>query len=167
MEPVMSAAQAPMEALQSLNPTEMLSEPMQALQSPMSAIAGMFGAFGQGGGASMAANAAAAEMVPQATSVSAVEARGRRRGRSRRRRVCAQQRRRNDLIHTTVEQFRSENTGGGAVSYARSSIARAGGAESIPVGGQMGPMGMMRSADAKNKDESAQTARVSLPPRTA
>lgn len=164
MEPVMSAAQAPMQAVQSLgSPFEALSSPLQQAMAPVSQFAGMFGMFGQGGAP---ANAVAGGALPASPAVSAVSAAGAGGtgvvGGGGGGYVSP-----TGLTSYTrpTSSFGPDATKAGTASYVRPT-AVSGGASSVPVTGggvPMAPMGgMMRNGDDSKTKEEVKTARLSM-----
>lgn len=166
MEPLMSAAQAPMQAAESLSsPLQgMMSAPTQGLQQLMAPLSQFAGMFGQGAGPAAAADAVlpATGAVPPSAAALGGGAVGGGSGVVGGAGVPA-----TGLTSYTrpTSSFGPDATKGGTASYARpGGVAPAGGASSVPVSGgaPIAPMGgMARNSDSK-KDEKTKTARLSL-----
>lgn len=164
MEPVMSAAQAPMQAVQSLgSPFEALSSPLEQATAPLSQFAGMFGMFGQGGAVPANAMPGGAPASP-VSAMSAVSSTGGGTG------VVSGGG--GGYVSPTgltnytrpTSSFGPEATKGGAATYARPTTVTSG-ASSVPVTGggvPYAPMGMMRNGDSKSKEDEVKTARLSM-----
>lgn len=150
MEPVMSAAQAPTKALESLG------QPLQQLASPAQAAMGMFSSFGQGGSgaAGTAGEPIGAAIMPGATAavsggggIGGVGA-GAYSG------VSAM----SSSYTRPTNSFKPET--GGTPLYAKPGAVRPGGVSSMPVTGGAAPMGMMRGGGAAAGKESGKATKT-------
>jgi hypothetical protein len=155
MEPLVSAAEAPMSGAQSL--TSPFQSGLQAVTSPVSQFAGMFGQFGSGGAVTPLAGGG----LPSSTAVGATSI-GASAGGGGTGFVSGGA----GLTSYTrpTSSFSPESSPGGTASYVKPGLARPGGAAAAPVtgGAPMTPAGMMRRGESgKGKEGEARTAKLS------
>jgi hypothetical protein len=159
MEPVMAAAQAPIQAGQSLGSS--LSGPLQSATSPLQSVMGMFSMFGAGSpgvSAAMPPGDAAAPAAAAGESAG-VAAGGAGLGGSSVGGYAAAAA--GSSYTRPTGSFNAES--GGAASYAKPGAARIGASAAPVTGGPMAPMGMLRPSTAQSeKQNETKTARLRI-----
>lgn len=160
LEPLMSAAEAPMSGAQSL--TSPVENGLQAFTSPLSQFAGMFGQFGSGGAMTPTAGGG----VPASTAMGGTTSIGASAGGGGSGFAGGSTGYAGTGLtsYTRPTSSFSPESSGGTASYAKPGLARPGGAAAAPItgGAPISPAGMMRHGESgKGKDGETRTAKLS------